>query len=552
MPNRTGNAKHPRIAAIKNAICQEVGVTSINTELKNMLTLAEPLGPIAHERMGDEVADDLVYHKIALFSDVTNKPHMLFLGRKGAGKSALLREIRLGTRRKPSKVVVSHERFGDTSGAHVIAVFSWRHFHQIVRNVRRQYRNEESSDELIPPEYFTELWRQTLWDEIFQHFYKEAHEGHHRDLLKPVDQYINVDGFFDGTPEDQARVVFENARKCVLDFLAKTRSTLYFLFDSMDEYPVRNATFSRILSGLFQGLTQLSDESSRIVVSFFIPEEIENFNALESSNLMKDLSASFRIRWNPIDLLRVVAHRLRISASVYDAELHDRIKDFDLSRRQDIHQLFQMVLPPRIKNSQGTEEDTLAYIIRHTQLLPRHILAIFNSALSIHYKAAQSFAGVSPEAIRAGVSAVQKLIANQILLPFEHLYPKLLTQCRAILPDLDPICDFSTLRKVEARFHRLIEEEVGSVWTKLFDMGVIGRSTGHDGNNSHQVEQSDRYCYGQFHFNIDGSFGLATDGEYCFHPVFTRAFGMVRRSSDKRVVYPAHIILEGLYDGATG
>jgi hypothetical protein len=186
-------------------------------------------------------------------------------------------------------------------------------------------------------------------------------------------------------------------------------------------------------------------------------------------------------------------------------------------------------------------------MIRHTQILPRHILAIFNSALGAHYKATKTFSDISEDAIKSGITAVQKLIATQILLPYEHLYPKLLAQCRTILPDLSPICDYASLRKVEGRFQRLIEEDVTSVWNTLFEMGVLGRSTGRNGAEHHEVERSERYCYGQFHFNIDGSFGLATDGEFCFHPVFSRAFGMIRRTADKRVVYPAHIDLEDLY-----
>lgn len=513
------------------------------SDVRNFLTASEPLGPIAHERIVDDLADDLVYHKIALFNDLVDKPHMLFLGRKGAGKSAVLREIRLGTRKKSTY----GSDLSRDPRKYVIDVFSWQSFHQIVRNVSSQSHKDPGFEEMIPKEYFGLLWHQTLWDEIFQHFYKYAHEAEHREALRAVDKYVNVDGLFPGSAEKQAKTVFEDAKRSVLAFLEQRNAKLYFLFDSMDDYPVRNPTFARILGGLFQGLTQLSDESGRVIVSFCIPEEIEAFIALNSSNLMKDLSSSFRIRWNPIDLLRVVAHRLRISASVYDQKLFDKIKDLDFSRRADIHQVFQLILPPRITNSQGTEEDPLAYVIRHTQLLPRHILAIFNSALGVHYKNTNSFMGVTQQAIRDGVTAVQKLIANQILLPFEHVYPKLLAQCRTILPDLDPICDYTVLRKVDGRFHRLIEDDVTSVWNTLFEMGVIGRSTGLDGTLSHDVERSDRYCYGQFHFNIDGSFGLASDGEYCFHPVFSRAFGMVRRSADKRVVYPARISLEGLY-----
>jgi hypothetical protein len=523
-----------------------------HSNIRNLLTVSEPLGPIAHERIVDDLADDLVYHKITLFSDLVDKPHLLFLGRKGAGKSAVLREIRLGTRKKSQAREPHGSRVSRASAPkYVIDIFSWRSFHQIVRNVSSQSRKDPGFEEMIPKEYFGVLWHQTLWDEIFQYFYKHAHEAEHRESLKPVEKYVNVDGLFHGSAEQQAIAVFEEAKRCVLSFLEQRNATLYFLFDSMDDYPVRNPTFARILGGLFQGLSRLSDESNRVVVSFCIPEEIEAFIALSSSNLMKDLSSSFRIRWNPIDLLRVVAHRLRVSASVYDRDLYHRAKDLDFSRRQDIHELFKLILPPRIMNLQGTEEDPLAYIIRHTQLLPRHILAIFNSALSIHYKNTKSFMGVTQEAIREGVSSVQKLIANQILLPFEHVYPKLLAHCRTILPDLDPICPYTTLRKVDNRFHRLIEDDVTSVWNTLFEMGVIGRSTGPDGTNSHEVERSDRYCYGQFHFNIDGAFGLASDGEYCFHPVFSRAFGMVRRSADKRVVYPARISLEGLYADPT-
>jgi hypothetical protein len=63
-------------------------MTASRDDLLNALTSAEPLGPIAHERIVQDVLDDLVYDRIALFTDVATKPHMLFLGRKGAGKSA--------------------------------------------------------------------------------------------------------------------------------------------------------------------------------------------------------------------------------------------------------------------------------------------------------------------------------------------------------------------------------------------------------------------------------------------------------------------------------
>jgi len=115
------------------------------------------------------------------------------------------------------------------------------------------------------------------------------------------------------------------------------------------------------------------------------------------------------------------------------------------------------------------------------------------------------------------------------------------------LRDVDPICDYQSLRRLESRFERTVEEDIGSVWETMFEMGVLGRSTGPTGGEHHGAAGDSRYCYGQFHFNAEMAFGFATDGEYCFHPVFSRAFGMTRRTQDKRVVYPANIDLDNIY-----
>ena len=517
-------------------------------DLLNTLTAAEPLGPIAHERISNEVIDDLVYDRIALFTEVATKPHMLFLGRKGAGKSALLSQIRLGTRKQGRRGLLFHEDEPKKGRDYIIDVYSWEHFHQIVRNVNRLLRKDDVIDELVPSEYFVELWYQTLWDEILHHFYNyHSYDDECRRLLDPVEKYVNADGCFEGSADKQAKLIFQAAKLAVINFLTKRSSKLYFLFDSMEKYPVRHSTFMRIIGGLFQSLTRINDESPRIIVSFCIPEEIESFITTGSPNLMKDLASSYRIRWQPVDLIRVIAHRLRISASVHDSDLYKLIKELDFSRRADLHALFDMILPRKITNSQGTDEDPLAYVSRHTQLLPRHILSIFNAALSDHYKKTRTFRNMTESSIREGVAAVQKLIARQILDPYEQIFPKLLAQCRAVLPDLDPICDFNRLRKMERRFDRVIEDDVGSVWHALFEMGILGRSSGKSGSDSQSPVAEERYCYGQFHFNIDGAFGLATDGEYCFHPVFSRAFGILRRNGDRRVVYPAHIDLENIY-----
>jgi hypothetical protein len=507
--------------------------------LRNLLTHAEPLGPVDQNRIENaEIASILLNHNVNPFRDVSTKTYMILYGRKGAGKSAMLIGPRLDSFQRVERDRPVLSDLPTEGSPIIIAVTSWAHFHKIARNVSTQFQEDDLLTDLIPPEYYSSLWYQMLWDEIIVHFYNYAYYA--QEDLQPIIDFVNADSFFQGSAKEKAKQLFEAARNSILRFLKKRQSRLYFLFDSMEDYPVRNSVFSRVLGGLFQALSKINGESFNIEISFCIPEEIETFLSPSSANLLKDFSSSYRIRWRPIDLLRIVAHRFRLAMEIYDEEFHYEFSHLDFSERPDIHRLFKKILPSEVKNSLGCTEDPLAYIVRHTQLLPRHVLLSFNWILSRNFLSSGGFRQVSETAIREGVTQSQSIIADQILHLYQRLYPRLLSACREILPDLNPICSFSELKKVENRFKRRVEEDVISVWDTLFQMGVIGRAT---------TDVSDRYCYAHFHFNKDRAFAMATDSEYCFHPVFSRAFGIRRRNpKDKRVVYPANVEMVTLYE----
>lgn len=513
----------------------------LNSILQSIMTHAEPLGPIDHNRvLDDSIAKILLCDQVSPFKDINSKSYMILLGRKGAGKSAMLTETRLHNTKGRKPQLTNQNNLPDEGSPFLIQVMSWTHFHKIVRNVCHHFREDELVSELIPPEYYANLWYEMLWDEIIQHFYKYSHYAHHD--LGPVADFINADSCFVGSPKDTAKRLFEDARSAILSFLEKRESRLYFLFDSMEDYPIRNGIFSRVLVGLFQALNMVNTESQYVVISFCIPEEIESFLTQNSANLLKDFASSYRIRWRPIDLLRITAHRFRISMKIHDVEFYNEIRSYDFKHREDIHKLFARILPRSVTNSLGIEEDPLAFIVRHTQLLPRHMLVTFNSILSGNYYASGGFRLISEAEIRDRAIHAQKTIADQILHLYQKVYPKLIAACREILPDLNPICSFSELKKIEKRFKQRIEDDIISVWETLFQMGVIGIAI-----NSQPA--SDRYCYANFHFNNDRAFGMATDSEYCFHPVFSRAFGIPRRNTgDRRVVYPANIEMVTLND----
>lgn len=527
---------------------------SVDTSsFEGVLTHAQPLGPIDHLGIQNDVASHkLLVEEVGPFAIVGSNPYTLLLGRKGSGKSAILTEIRMNLKPGWRRLQIP-EQLPEKGEPYILPILSWEQFHQIVRNVAADSNTNDLFADLVPAEFYAQLWQEKLWEEIIQHFANYWHFPAAHGALDPVRDYVEGNGTYEGSPEQEARRRFEAARRSILDFLSQRRSHLYFLFDSMENYPVRHPLFSRVLTGLFQALHAIDAESPYIKVSFCIPEELENFLTGNSANLAKDFASSYRIRWRPIDLLRIVAHRFRLAMAVHDREFYDELEELNFSRREDIHVLFSRILPRAVTNALGDPEDPLAYIIRHTQLLPRHVLMIFNAILSRNYGATGRFRRIEESAIREGIVHVQKIIEMQVLNPYERLYPKLITTCRKVLPELNPICSHRDLMVTERRF-RDVEDDITSVWHTLFQMGVLGRveQATYEEEPPVQGEQAThaeggyarrktRYGYGHFHYNIDGEFTLISQCEYCFHPVFSRAFGMIRPDNEKRVVYPANV-----------
>ena len=495
--------------------------------------------------MEDSCAEKLLDHQVAPFREIAAEPHMLLLGRKGAGKTAALAEIRIAASRRGD---VRRARPLPQRGAQfVLAIDSWPHFHEVVSRVGRNVQGEQVSPELIPPEMYRDLWVDSLWHEIITYFYDYAHEDDTRADLMPVHRYINAEAPTGVPLKLAAQQMAEDARDAIVSFLDQRDAQLFFLVDTMERYPIRNSVFAQTLSGMFPAMYKIKANNSRIKIIFSVPEEIESFMAAGSANLMKDFASSFRVRWKPIDLVHLIAYRLRASASIHDRPLYERTESLDFSKRDDLHKMLSVILPETIRNACGNDEDALAYIIRHTQLLPRQILFIFNAALSEQFRKHKTFENVKGELVRKAVTESQRFIGEQMLTLYRNVYPKLLTEARKILPDLEPICDYQSLRKIESRFNRNIEDDVVSIWDTMFEMGILGRSTTKSGDLSNPPMDESRYCYGQFHFNADSGFGLATDGEYCFHPIFARYYGMARRKEEQRVVYPANIDLENIY-----
>jgi hypothetical protein len=335
-----------------------------------------------------------------------------------------------------------------------------------------------------------------------------------------------------------AKKLFSETRTHILDYLEKTGKELIILFDNIEEYPVENMVFRSVVAGLLRCLSRFSTMNQRASVVFCFPEEVANEVRQWSSNLLKDFRKSATLRWRPGDLLQIAAHRFRLFIREHDPSFHSVIEEYDFSRRDDLRKLYSQLMPAHVTNSLGQQEDSVAYLLRHTQLLPRHLILILNSIAARSHERTGGYRNFDAEQIVIGIRETEKNIAENILGPWRHLHNDLLMQVERNFADLPPIFSYGEFQKITKRFAKQIDLETYRILTILFQIGIVGRIS-EQGNKNASKERS-IYAYGDFYFTTEDHGVFPTNAHYCLHPIFSRYFGSTREGSeDSRVVYPA-------------
>ncbi|MEM9014971.1 MAG: hypothetical protein AAGB02_07670 [Pseudomonadota bacterium] len=258
---------------------------------------------------------------------------------------------------------------------------------------------------------------------------------------------------------------------------------------------------------------------------------------------MKDFGDAQKLDWRPSDLLRMVAERYRLGLKTIDGAIEDQTEErfdkWDFSNRDDLQEFFNEVMDDEIVNSFDQKEDPLAYIIRHTQLLPREFILIFNRAIRASKEEIGSWRRLTGNAVRYAVEQTETELAKHILLPYQTVYPKLLRACQAVMPELPPICEKRDLDKVGSRFKGRIEEDVFDVWNTLFEIGILGYV---ENNPTPSFVDDDRYVYAFFKYNSSSPIAFRNECQYCVHPLFSRYWSLNRPAgSSLQFVYPANI-----------
>lgn len=516
--------------------------------LKRFITPDQMLGPIRHEVFVDDLESSAVLtSNVEPFEKVFTEHSRMIIGRKGSGKTSVIKGYRSLTKygRAYGKIDRDEANNGDLN----IPIVEWNQFNDLIRKVFAQTTKEAirlGGEDMVPPERVAEVWTETIWDLIFQNLYDRGmHSQKCKNELGSIIRLFNEEDVFEVDKNKNATIdkIYKKAIEEATNYFSARNIKCFILIDSMDDYPIRSKKFSKVVSGFLKCINDFSYYHDAVRIVYCLPAEIMEYVRRFSSNSLKDFGASAELKWKPADLLRIVAERFRVGlftlSSEVDSEYEKKLKAYEFENRDDLQEFFSETLEHELENSLGRKEDTLAYLLRHTQLLPREFIFIFNLAIKLSKEEKGSWRFISANAIKTAVENSETELARHILHPFQNLYPDLLQACESVLPELPPICTKRDLDKLGSRFKNRIEDDIYNPWKTLFDMGVLGYV---EDSSLSKGQEHDRYAYGYFNFNSTSPIAFQNDALYCVHPLFSRLWSMKRDYAiDARSVYPANI-----------
>jgi hypothetical protein len=517
-------------------------VTTILDTIRPYITNDEPFGPIDS---GDINANDIPALKLLfeqhnwIYKNLRNRPSII-IGRRGSGKTYYLRSV-----------------FFDNQYDFYVEIRTARVLGYIARVIQKMTK------EVIFPEMVSELWETILWIAVFSEIRK--HPVIAADDLNLINAYLDkmnvietdnvedvlwnvatmLEEIINQNPKAAAsdmlrgynRITIDHAKAAVVKNLEASRKTFVILMDSLDDFQLEIDSVARSLQGLLKVVGAMNKPRDMVDVRFCLPSEVYHHFIKISSNPNKDFRRALKLQWTAAELILIAAQRLMLYLALYHPDFLKSILPLDPTRRADALKLFQAVLPDKITNQAGFQEETISYILRHTQLLPRHFLMLLNSIFkSSGTSQPRRPFPISQGRIVNGIRQMEEFMVGEIFIAFKLNYPTAEETCRRCLPELGHKFTQADLHKVFTRHGKAVfgNDGIFDFQRMLLEIGALGRVI--------PGKEKDLYIKGNFEYTVAHELVLSQEDELCIHPLFSGIFHGSSRQD--RPVYPYGSVLE--------
>jgi len=501
-------------------------------DMNDYITQDEPFGPIDTVDIDDgdiDVLQALFEQHNRLYQDLRRRPSII-IGRKGSGKTAYLRSV-----------------FFDKQYSFYTEIKTPQAFGEVINMIQKV-----TKDALFP-ETVAEIWEIVIWVSVFSTIKKHLKSVDDKAIINDYLSKIGIrdednidsvlwavaDIFSERLKEKPLGVIsellrrfdkvnFNDARDVVKSFLLQTNKNFVILMDSMENLDLEIPTVHRSLQGLLKLIGSMNKPKDVVDVRFCLPAEIyHSFSNEISSNPNKDFRRSLVLQWTAPELISIGSQRLKIFFSLYNNRLFEKAKYLDPAKKENAIKIFSLALPTTIHNQYGFSENTLAYIIRHTQLLPRHFLMLLNSIFSFVKKHRKQSLEIAEEDVRAGIRQIEERIVTEIYVAFKSRYPVAEKVCKACIPELEHHFTLGKLQKVFTQYGKkhFGYDDFSDFKRMLLEIGAVGR----------YISETNVYYKAVFEYIVPHELVTSVDDTYCLHPIFS---GIYSHGKNSKPVYP--------------
>ncbi|MFN0192080.1 MAG: P-loop ATPase, Sll1717 family [Aestuariivirga sp.] len=503
----------------------------------------QPLGPIqAPARMDREFFDLLFETENRIISEL-NREAQLFVGRRGSGKTSFLKSV----------------QFLDNK-ALVVEITSVDAFSMIANAIEAaKDRKEVIFVEQVARVWITIYWLGMLWQvgkevgnagranvsaALEQFGYRRRNRTYDlvMKLLSALDMKFSTSGTVELSVKGEkiAEAIssisdigtdLDGVILSIKNYLVAQNRNAYILIDSLEDYKLNNDSIQLALQGFLKSINHFTEPGERYSARACIPAELYHVFRGISSNPTKDFDLQQILHWHAGELLQICAARYSHYLRVKEPDLFARkYSQYNLSERGQVVEFWRNSLPEFVINGFQLKEDPLAYILHHTQLLPRQLIQYFNSIIALnHRKFRNRRDSICQEAIVQGVQEVEGTMCREIFSAYRHVHPLAQSTVAKSLPYLKYEFSGGELHKVFNRHAKAAFEggDFEDFRRMMIEVGVVGRVEKH----------TERYVVGKFDYTVPNQLVVTTEDNLCLHPLFVRTHRARIKDSDNPV-YP--------------
>ncbi|MEM9806270.1 MAG: hypothetical protein AAF959_13405 [Cyanobacteria bacterium P01_D01_bin.56] len=320
---------------------------------------------------------------------------------------------------------------------------------------------------------------------------------------------------------------FEKCREDVYQYLNYTSKKVVVLIDSLDEYKL-NAEVTGSIAGLLKCVGTFNSRQHCADIRLCIPAELYHVFSSASSNPAKDFSSEVLLHWHPRELIVLACRRFQLYLHLYYPYYYETYANRDYIQFDQSLGILEEFIPSEISNGLNFTERTIVYLLRHTQLLPRHLLLILNSVFR-HKRYSTGRPKVNRDDIVKGVAASESLLTDEIFTSYKHVYRNAKRFMERCIPELPFRFEHSMLAEVfEKVVKDIYDDDIHAFTRMLIEIGILGKYIRSEGG----------YHEALFEYTVSNQLHFSLTDSFCIHPLFLNKFSAGYDASDHVTVYP--------------